>query len=104
MRVELLYFGGCPGALEALGAIERVVAGAQFAADVVPIDVGTGTPPGFSGSPTLLVDGEDPFPATRTDATSCRLYKTPEGLRGSPTDAMLSEIFAERSGSRTEAP
>ena len=98
MRIELLYFGGCPGAPEALNAIERVVAEAELDADVVPIDVGDGTRPGFSGSPTVLVDGEDPFPATRTDATSCRLYKTPEGPKSYPTDAMLRAAIEERLG------
>ena len=98
MGIELLYFGGCPGAPEALSAIERVVAETQLDADVVPIDVGAGTRPGFSGSPTVLVDDEDPFPATRTDATSCRLYKTLEGPRGYPTDGMLRAAIEERLG------
>ena len=89
MKIELLYFGGCPGAPEALSAIERVVAEAGLEAEVVPVEVGFAAHPGFSGSPTVLVDGEDPFFAARTDAMSCRLYETPEGPKSSPTDSML---------------
>jgi hypothetical protein len=41
---------------------------------------------GFAGSPTILVNGRDPFPAaTSTRALSCRLYPTPDGPAGSPT-------------------
>lgn len=98
MKIELLYFGGCPGAPEALAAIKRVVAEAELEADVVPIDVGDAAHPGFSGSPTVLVDGEDPFPATRTDAISCRLYETPDGPRSSPNDAMLRTAIVNRIG------
>ena len=40
---------------------------------------------GFAGSPTILVNGSDPFedPAAPA-AMACRLYPTPEGLRGVP--------------------
>jgi hypothetical protein len=40
---------------------------------------------GFTGSPTILLNGSDPF--ARPDAPvamSCRLYSTPEGPRGVP--------------------
>ena len=96
MRIELLYFEGCPGAAETLRAIERVVGEGGLGADVVPVEVKSATHPGFSGSPTVLVDGGDPFPASRTSGLSCRLYKTPEGARNSPTEAMLRTAIGER--------
>ena len=45
----------------------------------------------FPGSPTILVDGRDLFPVPeRQDwRLGCRVYATPEGLRGSPTAEML---------------
>lgn len=103
MRIELLYFEGCPGFSTTLKAIERVAAEAELEAEVVPIDVGDGSHPGFSGSPTVLVDGEDPFPAAHVDTPSCRLYETPEGPRNSPTDAMLRTAIGERIGVQAEA-
>lgn len=49
---------------------------------------------GFRGSPTLLVDGVDPFADRRSPVSlSCRLYPTPEGLRGSPSLDMLRGVL-----------
>jgi hypothetical protein len=41
----------------------------------------------FIGSPTVLVDGRDPF-TEGTEASfglTCRVFQTPQGLAGSPT-------------------
>lgn len=44
----------------------------------------------FAGSPTILVDGRDLFPSDgRTSNLACRVYMTPAGLAGSPTQAQL---------------
>jgi len=50
---------------------------------------------GFRGSPTIFVDGFDPF-ATRDEAVglACRLYQTPAGLAGSPTEEQLFEAIS----------
>lgn len=41
---------------------------------------------GFRGSPTVFVDGVDLFDdPSAAVGLSCRLYRTPEGLAGSPT-------------------
>ncbi len=45
---------------------------------------------GFRGSPTVLIDGVDPFADDRAPVgLACRVYATPEGLRGYPTLDML---------------
>lgn len=50
---------------------------------------------GFTGSPTVLIDGEDPFAeAGRTQGMACRLYRTPEGLDGAPTVDQLHQVLA----------
>ena len=49
----------------------------------------------FRGSPTILIDGRDPF--ARGDepvGLSCRIYQTPNGPAGSPTDAQLREVLS----------
>ena len=49
----------------------------------------------FPGSPTIRLDGQDLFPvAEREDwSLGCRVYATPEGLKGSPTAEMLRETL-----------
>jgi hypothetical protein len=50
----------------------------------------------FAGSPTILLDGQDLFPAAeRTSALACRLYSTPTGPAGLPsTDQIIDAIAA----------
>ena len=44
----------------------------------------------FVGSPTILVDGRDPFAVGETNyGLACRVYQTSEGLAGSPTKEQL---------------
>ena len=47
---------------------------------------------GFPGSPTVWVDGADPFPSEAEASLSCRLYTTPEGLRGLPPRDDLEQV------------
>ena len=51
-----------------------------------------------TGSPTIRVDGEDRFPVPEGAgyALGCRMYATPEGLRGSPTEEMVRTSLAVR--------
>jgi hypothetical protein len=54
----------------------------------------------FPGSPTIRVEGEDLFPAPEREdwRLGCRVYATPEGLRGSPTAEMLREALKTKGG------
>jgi hypothetical protein len=51
----------------------------------------------FRGSPSILVDGIDPF-ATEADPVglSCRVYQTPDGPAGSPTIGQLEAALRPR--------
>ncbi|MDU0314090.1 hypothetical protein RKE38_10375 [Phycicoccus sp. M110.8] len=52
---------------------------------------------GFTGSPTILLDGTDPFPQPgEISALSCRVYTTPDGLAGSPTVEQLADALTRR--------
>jgi hypothetical protein len=47
---------------------------------------------GMRGSPTILVDGVDPFAGASMEASlSCRLFETPDGVDGTPTVEQLIE-------------
>ena len=48
---------------------------------------------GFAGSPTILMNGRDPFPTTGGAALACRLYTTEAGMQGAPTVAQLVEVL-----------
>ena len=48
----------------------------------------------FAGSPTLLVDGRDPFKTDQTPiGLACRTYMTPTGLAASPSMDQIREAL-----------
>lgn len=48
----------------------------------------------FTGSPTILVDGRDPFAEPGAAAAlACRLYTTPYGREGAPSIEQLTEAI-----------
>ena len=92
MNVEVLFFDGCPNH-EALVPRLRALLQAHGAdahlALVRVEDAEAAERERFLGSPTVRVDGEDVEPGARerTDfGLKCRLFATPEGLRGVPAD------------------
>ena len=101
MKVEILYFDGCPTYRSAEETLRAVLAREGVEADVERVAVNTDEEAQelrFPGSPTIRVEGEDLFPVSdRTGyALGCRTYATPEGLKGSPTASMLRAALAER--------
>ena len=49
---------------------------------------------GMRGSPTLLVDGTDPFAAGQWPSLSCRLYRGPDGQAdGAPSVEALRDAI-----------
>ncbi|MGQ9349073.1 MULTISPECIES: alkylmercury lyase [Mycolicibacterium] len=99
MRVEIVYFDGCPNWQEA-GA--RVGAAAAGLADVeityrrVTTDEEAAALP-FAGSPTILIDGTDAFDdAVPVTELACRVYQTDTGLMGLPTVTQLNEALRRR--------
>ncbi|QIM21906.1 hypothetical protein G7075_13535 [Phycicoccus sp. HDW14] len=88
MDIELLVIPDCPNDDAAAELIRTAVADTRVRATItrtVIASLGDAQQRGFSGSPTILLNGVDPF--ARPDAPvalSCRLYSTPEGLRGIP--------------------
>ncbi len=99
MRVEVLYFDGCPTYLETERTLRGVLAEEGIEAEVELVAVNTDEEARrlrFPGSPTIRVDRRDPFPVPERAgyALGCRVYATPEGLRGSPSAGMLEEALA----------
>ncbi len=98
MHVQLLYFDECPNwqvadarlreALETLALhleVEKVLVTTPEQADLW----------NFRGSPTVLIDGRDPFAQPGEQVgLSCRLYRTPDGVAASPTVNQLVEALS----------
>ncbi|GAB6987312.1 DF family (seleno)protein [Nocardioides pyridinolyticus] len=99
MKVELLYFDGCPNwtvADERLAEALRVVSLDDVTVHRRKVETEQNAiAVRFTGSPTVLVDGRDPF-ATGDEQVglACRVYATPQGLAGSPSLAQLVEALS----------
>ena len=98
MDVRLLFFDGCPNwgetdrrlqeALRIVGATDVVL---TYVEVVSPEDAERLS---FRGSPTVLVDGADPFAdAAAPVGLACRVFQTPDGLRGAPTVEQLVTVL-----------
>lgn len=99
MKVEILYFDGCPTYEAADETLRDVLAeqGAEVEVELVAVNTDEEAQRlRFPGSPTIRADGEDLFPVPDRAAWAwggCRTYLTPEGLRGAPTPEMLGEAL-----------
>jgi hypothetical protein len=100
--VTVLYFGGCPSwrtGLERVHAAARQ-AGVQVRVATRRVETAEDAERlGFTGSPTILIGGRDPFSQPETvPALACRMYPTPGGLAGSPTVDQLVRALEEDVG------
>jgi len=101
VRVGIRYFDGCPSwrvaeerlhhVLTELGwqelVIERERVESPERAEAI----------GFRGSPTVLIDGADPFlDETAPIGLSCRLYRTEGVTEGAPSLAQLRAVLRDR--------
>ena len=95
MKVEILYFDGCPTYKATEKTLRKVIYEEGIDAEIQLVAVNTDEEAQrvrFPGSPTVRVDSEDLFPVPERAeyALGCRMYAPSEGLRGSPTAEMLS--------------
>ena len=88
----------CPNESVALSvlrlAFDRVGLAAQPVRTTVLASQGQAQERGFVGSPTILINGVDPFRADgQSPAHACRVYATPAGLSGvPPLDDVISAL------------
>ena len=89
MRVELLWWDGCPSYPEALADLERVLREEGRDAEVALVEVESDEQARrerFAGSPTIRIDGQDAIPpgAGEPFSLTCRVYRLRDG-KISPT-------------------
>lgn len=93
MKIELLYFDGCPSWESGLTNLDFAMQEEGLSASVEIVKVEDSTEAArlkFLGSPHFRVNGQDLWPERRENySLSCRVYPTPEGIKGFPTVAML---------------
>lgn len=99
VEIDLLYVPDCPNRRIARTHVESALAQTGVAALVREREVRTSEEAarlGMRGSPTILIDGADPFgdPAGSA-ALSCRLYRhrSDAGFSGAPTVEELIEAI-----------
>jgi hypothetical protein len=89
MRVELLWWEGCPSYPETLADLKRVMSEEGVEAEVEMVEVESderARAERFPGSPTIRIGGEDVLPPGEQEPFSltCRVYRLRDG-RPSPT-------------------
>ncbi len=95
MKIEILYFDGCPNHERVLEHLPQLLERHEIGAEVVlrnVSDEGQAEHERFLGSPTVRVNGRDidPGASDRTDfGLKCRIYQTSAGLSGMPPDEWL---------------
>jgi hypothetical protein len=105
MKIEILYFEGCPNHHPAVERVQQILREEGISADVVEVNVTDSRIAhdiGFLGSPTVRVNGLDAEPnatAARECGMMCRTYAAGGGREGVPSREMLrTAILAASSG------
>ncbi len=102
MELTLQYFDGCPNWKIAERRLATLIQqqGLEVEIRYQLIDSPEAAAEhGFRGSPTILVNGSDPFAAPDAPVgLSCRVYPTDDGPAGSPTLQQLAEAMQAASG------
>jgi hypothetical protein len=101
MQIEILYVIGCPHVDDTRSRIRAALHRAGRAASVHEVavtDADDAARLGMRGSPTIVLDGHDPFSADTDPSLSCRLYRTTDGIDGVPTVEQLVEVIAGSNG------
>lgn len=97
MKIELLYFDGCPSWQSGLKNLQSALQanGLFVSVELVQIlDNDDAARKKFLGSPSFRINRVDLWHEERDIySLSCRVYATPEGMKGSPTILMLQEAI-----------
>jgi hypothetical protein len=106
MRIELLWWEGCPSTEPALEQLREALSELGLArAEVRMREIRTdqdAVTAGFAGSPTILIDGVDCAPTGgETMGLTCRIYRRRDG-RISPTPDPEDLREALRAAARRE--
>jgi hypothetical protein len=102
MKVEVLYFEGCPNHAPTIEMVRRVLTREEIEAKVVPVDVQdveTAMALRFLGSPSIRVNGRDIEPGREDDPPffGCRTYNVQGKTAGVPPEEWLADALRSAS-------
>ena len=103
MKVEILYFSGCPNRAPAVDLVREVLEQEGAPADMVEVEVrdaSTAETVGFLGSPTIRVDGRDVEHAAR--AQRGFVFAVPDFYRWQPAGRRAAAGINSRRGARSK--
>jgi hypothetical protein len=99
VKVVLQYFDGCPSWRVAEERLRSALVAVGLDPSISHEEISTleeAERVGFIGSPTILINGRDPF---RHDAAvpglACRRYSTDRGIDGAPSVAQLVDALRD---------
>ena len=101
MRIEFLWFDGCPSYELARELLESVLRERDLDVDVEFVNASqseVAEERRFPGSPTIRIDGKDVEPGFIDPGSytpRCRLYLTALGLKGTPERRWIEEALDE---------
>lgn len=99
MRIEILHIDDCPNWRDAGRLVSRAltdlgITGATVSFTRVASPAQAAARP-FSGSPTILIDGTDPFPTDgTTDELACRIYRADGRFAGIPSAEQIRSVIS----------
>lgn len=106
MKVEILYFDGCPNHVAAVRRVLEVLRDEQVSATVSEVNVGNADDAHklrFLGSPTIRINGLDIEPSARCSTAYgmvCRTYTVDGRRQGLPPRDLLQRAILEACGER----
>ena len=101
MRIEVLYFDGCPNHKPAIERVRQVLAEEGLSAEVLEVNVSEPSiaqKVGFLGSPSIRVNGLDVEPGARRELAygmMCRPDAVNGRTEGLPSREMLRQAMRE---------
>ncbi len=98
------HFDGCPNwelARDRIAEVLPEVAGSILFGEIDTLEKAEAV--GFRGSPTILIDGVDPFSdPTAPVGLACRIYFTDAGHEGAPSVAQLRSVLIPGASGQAE--
>ena len=101
MKIEVLFFDGCPNHKSAVERVRQVVAEEGLSAEILEVNVSdpsVAQKVGFLGSPSIRVNGLDIEPearSVRANGMMCRTYVVNGRREGLPPHEMLRQAMRE---------